>query len=141
MIFIYITAGNVQDAKKISEHLLKKKLVACVNIFPIESMYWWNDEIQENQEFVKIYNKYKGKGFEVYQISLDRTKESWLKGIEEDNLKWINVSDLKFWNSAACTKYNIQKLPANFLLDTTGIIIAKNLNGNDLENNLKEILK
>lgn len=96
---------------------------------------------QENQEFVKIYNKYKGKGFEVYQISLDRTKESWLKGIEEDNLKWINVSDLKFWNSSACTKYNIQKLPANFLLDTTGIIIAKNLNGNDLENNLKEILK
>jgi peroxiredoxin len=96
---------------------------------------------QENQDLVKIYNKYRGKGFEIYQISLDRTKESWLKGIEEDNLKWINVSDLKFWNSAACVKYNIQKLPANFLLDTAGIIIAKNLTANDLENNLKEILK
>ncbi len=100
---------------------------------------WSNVSRQENRELVKIYNKYKGRGFEIYQISLDRTKESWLKGIEEDNLKWINVSDLKFWNSAACIKYNIQKLPANFLLDTAGIIIAKNLNGDELENNLKEI--
>jgi peroxiredoxin len=102
---------------------------------------WSNISRQENQELVKIYNKYKGKGFEIYQVSLDRTKESWLKSIEEDNLNWINVSDLKYWNSAACIKYNIQKLPANFLLDTAGIIIAKNLTGNDLENYLKEILK
>lgn len=96
---------------------------------------------QENPKLVKTYNKYKEKGFEIYQISLDRTKESWIKGIDEDKLNWINVSDLKFWNSAACVKYNIQKLPANFLLDTTGIIIAKNLTVNDLENNLKEILQ
>ena len=96
---------------------------------------------QENPKLVKIYNKYKEKGFEIYQISLDRTKESWIKGIDEDKLNWINVSDLKFWNSAACVKYNIQKLPANFLLDTTGIIIAKNLTGNDLENNLKKSLQ
>lgn len=54
MIFIYITAGNIADAKKIAVHLLKKKLIACVNIFPIESMYWWQGEIQENQEFSVI---------------------------------------------------------------------------------------
>ncbi|UCH14596.1 MAG: AhpC/TSA family protein [Bacteroidales bacterium] len=96
---------------------------------------------QENPKLVKIYNKYKNEGFEIYQVSLDRTKESWLKGIEKDKLSWINVSDLKFWNSIACVKYDIQKLPANFLLDTTGIIIAKNLTGIELENSLKEILK
>ncbi len=96
---------------------------------------------QENPRLVKIYNKYKNEGFEIYQISLDRTKESWLKGIDKDKLNWINVSDLKFWNSIACAKYNIQRLPANFLLDTTGIIIAKNLTVNELEKSLKEILK
>lgn len=96
---------------------------------------------EENPELVKIYNKFKGRGFEIYHISLDRTKESWLKAIEEDNLNWINVSDLKFWNSAACIKYNIRKLPANFLLDTAGIIIVKDLTLNELENNLNEIFK
>lgn len=96
---------------------------------------------EENPELVKMYNKYKGKGFEIYQISLDRTKDSWLQAIEEDNLKWINVSDLKFWNSSACIKYNIRKLPANFLLDTACIIIEKDLTLNKLENHLKEILK
>ncbi len=96
---------------------------------------------QENAGLAKIYNKYKNRGFEIYQISLDRTKESWLTGIEEDNLKWINVSDLKYWNSEACIKYNIQELPANFLLDTAGTILAKNLTGQDLDNNLKKIFK
>jgi peroxiredoxin len=96
---------------------------------------------EENPDLVKIYNKFKGKGFEIYQISLDRTRESWLKAIEENNLKWINVSDLKFWNSDACIKYNIRKLPANFLLDTAGIIIAKDLTADELENYLKEIFR
>ena len=54
MIFIYITAGSAKDAKKISRHLLEKKLIACTNIHPIESMYWWKGEIQENTEFVVI---------------------------------------------------------------------------------------
>ena len=94
---------------------------------------------EENPGFVRIYNKYKKNKFEIYQVSLDRTKESWLRGIEEDKLSWINVSDLNFWNSEAAIKYNIHEIPANFLLDTTRRIIAKNLTGNDLENKLKEI--
>ncbi len=54
MRLIYITTKNAREAKKISNHLLKKKLVACTNIFPIESMYWWDGDIQENMEFVVL---------------------------------------------------------------------------------------
>ncbi|MBN1502774.1 divalent-cation tolerance protein CutA [Candidatus Woesearchaeota archaeon] len=63
MLFVYITAGNVKDAKNISKHLLQKKLVACVNIFPIESMYWFNNELQENTEF-SIIAKTRDENFE-----------------------------------------------------------------------------
>ena len=54
MRLIYITTRNAAEAKKISSHLLEKKIVACVNIFPVESMYFWQDEIQENVEFVVL---------------------------------------------------------------------------------------
>ncbi len=106
--------------------------------------FWasWNTLSRtKNKMLVDIYSKYKEKGFEIYQVSLDRNKDSWIKCIEEDKLNWINVSDLKYWNSPVAMKYQVQELPANFLLDTAGRIIAKNLNGNDLEKNLKEIFK
>ncbi len=92
-----------------------------------------------NPHLVKIYKKYKPKNFEIYQVSLDRTKESWLKGIKEDHLTWINVSDLNFWNSQAAVKYNIREIPGSFLLDTAGRIIAKNLAVDELEKKLNEI--
>ncbi len=106
--------------------------------------FWasWNTLSRtKNKMLIDIYSKYKEKGFEIYQVSLDRNKESWIKGIEENKLNWINVSDLKYWNSPVAMKYQVQELPANFLLDTAGRIIAKNLNGNDLEKNLKKIFK
>jgi peroxiredoxin len=104
--------------------------------------FWasWNSMSKtKNKMLVSIYSNYKNKGFEIYQVSLDRTKESWIKGIEEDRLNWINVSDLKYWNSPVVMEYHIQELPANFLLDTAGRIVAKNLNINDLERNLNEL--
>ncbi len=93
----------------------------------------------ENPELMRIYNKFRQKNFKLYQVSLDRTKESWLKGIEEDKLAGINVSDLKFWNSEAAVKYHIREIPASFLLDTAGRIIAKNLAVTELEKNLNDI--
>ena len=56
MILIYITCKDKQEAKKISKHLLEKKIIACTNFFPIESMYWWKNKIQEDNEFVVIAN-------------------------------------------------------------------------------------
>jgi len=93
----------------------------------------------ENPILVKNYKKYSEKGFEIFQVSLDKNRDSWLRAIENDQLNWIHASDLKFWNSAAAKKYNVQSIPANFLIDKNGRIVAKNLRGDALEAKLSEI--
>jgi peroxiredoxin len=101
---------------------------------------WCRPCRMENPNIVEAYNKYKDKGFEVYGVSLDRSKDKWLQGIEEDGLPWTHVSDLKYWQSEAAKQYNISAIPASFLLDRDGKIIAKNLRGSSLHDKLKEIL-
>lgn len=94
----------------------------------------------ENPNLVKAYDQYRSKGFEIFQVSLDKTKEAWLKGIEDDQLgKWIHVSDLKYWNSLVVPLYSIESIPANFLLDKDGKIIASNLRGDMLQSKLAEV--
>ena len=93
----------------------------------------------ENPNVVKAYNKYNPKGFEVFGVSLDRTKDKWLKAIQEDGLHWTQVSDLKYWQSEAAKTYNVSAIPMSFLLDKDGIIIAKNLRGAALDQKLEEI--
>jgi peroxiredoxin len=94
----------------------------------------------ENPNVVKAYKRFKSKGFEVYGVSLDRTKEDWLKAIAEDGLTWTHVSDLQYFNSQAARDYNINAIPFSILLDKTGKIIAKNLRGAALESKLEEVL-
>ena len=101
---------------------------------------WCRPCRMENPNIVKAYHNYKDKGFEVYGVSLDRSKDKWLQGIEEDGLSWTHVSDLKYWQSEAAKTYNINTIPASFLLDQEGKIIAKNLRGPSLHQKLKEIL-
>lgn len=93
----------------------------------------------ENPNLVKSYQKYHEKGFEIYQVSLDKKKEAWVSAIEDDQLAWVHVSDLLFWNSSAAKSYQVQAIPASFLIDKNGKIIAKNLRGNALEAKLSEI--
>jgi peroxiredoxin len=93
----------------------------------------------ENPNVVKMYNKYHDKGFEIYGVSLDRDKASWLKAIEDDGLTWVHVSDLQFWNSAGAKTYNVTGIPYTVLLDKEGKIIAKGLRGASLEQKLEEI--
>jgi peroxiredoxin len=96
----------------------------------------------ENPNLVRAYDLYHRKGFQIYQVSLDKTKEAWVKGIEEDQLgKWIHVSDIKFWNSEAAKLYKIESIPANFLLDRQGRIIAVNLRGEALQSKLAALFK
>ncbi|GAB3565119.1 TlpA disulfide reductase family protein [Spirosoma luteolum] len=95
----------------------------------------------ENPNVVRMYNKFKDKGFTIYSVSLDRTKAEWERAIRNDNLPWTHVSDLKFWQSMAAQQYGVQAIPATFLLDKEGKIIAKNLRGDALEQKLDEILK
>ena len=102
---------------------------------------WCRPCREENPNILENYNRFKDQGFEVYQVSLDRNKEDWLRGIEQDKLPWINVSDLKYYQSEAAVLYNINKIPSAFLLDPNGIIIAKNieLRGVNLTKKLSEI--
>jgi hypothetical protein len=74
-------------------------------------------------------------------VSLDKDKDSWIKAIEDDKLTWTHVSDLKYWNNEVSMKYKIESIPQNYLISPEGIIIDKNLRGNDLLRKLNEILK
>lgn len=100
---------------------------------------WCSPCRKENPNIVAAYEKYKEKGFEVFGVSLDRDRNSWLKAIKDDNLTWTNVSDLNYWNNEASRLYNVSSIPASFLLDPDGAIIAKNLRGQDLHDKLAEI--
>lgn len=94
----------------------------------------------ESSALVKAYNDFNEKGFDIYQVSLDKTKKAWVDAIQKDGLYWKNhVSDLKFWNSEAAKQYGIQAIPANYLLDKNGIVIAKNLKGEDLYKELEKL--
>ncbi|AQG81347.1 TlpA disulfide reductase family protein [Spirosoma montaniterrae] len=104
---------------------------------------WCGPCRNENPNVVRMYNKFKDKGFSIYSVSLDRPgdREKWVRAIRNDNLTWTHVSDLKFWQSQAAQEYGVQAIPATFLLDKEGKIIAKNLRGEALEQKLTEILK
>ncbi|MFP4090537.1 MAG: redoxin domain-containing protein [Cyclobacteriaceae bacterium] len=100
---------------------------------------WCKPCRMENPNVVRMYNKYKDQGFEIYGVSLDRTREDWLEAIKDDNLTWTHVSDLSYFDSEAARLYNINAIPATVLLDKEGKIIAKNLRGAELEAKLAEI--
>ncbi|MEY3351173.1 MAG: hypothetical protein RIQ50_1284, partial [Bacteroidota bacterium] len=79
--------------------------------------------------------------FTVLGVSLDRAKDPWLKAISDDGLAWTQVSDLKFWNNAVAVQYKVQSIPQNLLIDPNGVIIAKNLRGEQLQSTLAGLLK
>jgi peroxiredoxin len=94
----------------------------------------------ENPNIVKVYKDYHSKGFDILGVSLDRNIDEWKKAIDYDGLKWTQVSDLQFWNNKAAKLYCVSSIPANFLLDEKGVIIARNLRGEALRNKVAEIL-
>ena len=96
---------------------------------------------QENPNLVKTYEKYKPKGFEIYAVSQDTKKSSWLNAIKKDKLPWLQVSDLKGKDNSASLIYGINGIPDNFLIDKSGIIIGRNLRGEKLNKKLEELLK
>jgi peroxiredoxin len=101
---------------------------------------WCGPCRRENPNVVKVYGEFNKKGFDVFGVSLDQKKEDWVKAIADDKLTWTHVSDLQYWSNAAAKIYAVNSIPANFLLDETGTIIAKNLRGEDLYNKVKEVL-
>jgi len=100
---------------------------------------WCGPCRQENPNVVNAYKQFKGKGFTVFGVSLDRDKRSWLAAIREDKLNWQHVSDLKYWGSEAAALYRVSSIPRNFLLDPNGKIIGRDLRGPDLMDKLNEL--
>jgi len=100
---------------------------------------WCGPCRRESPEMVKIYKEYHDKGFEIYSVSLDKERSSWLKAIEDDGLNWIHVSDLRYWSSVAAKEYGVGSIPFTVLLDKEGKIMATGLRGSDLEAKLAEI--
>jgi len=102
---------------------------------------WCRPCRMENPNVVKDYHRFHEKGFEVFSVSLDKDKNSWIKAIQDDGLIWTNhVSDLKYWSSDAAAIYGVSSIPATFLIGKDGRIIAKNLRGDALGQALEELL-
>jgi S1-C subfamily serine protease len=101
---------------------------------------WCGPCRMENPNVVQAYEKFKDRNFTVLGISLDRSKEAWMQAIKDDRLNWTQLSDLKFWSNEVARMYKISSIPQNILIDPNGVIISKNLRGEDLLNKLQELL-
>lgn len=108
---------------------------------------FWSAELGSsnalNAELKQIYAKYAGAptAFEVYQVAIDTSKPLWISAVQEQQLPWISVSDLRGRASSALGLYNVQKLPANFLIDKQGSIVAKDIYGKSLEEKLEALTR
>ena len=103
---------------------------------------WCGPCRRENPNIVKVYEKYKDKGLVIIGVSLDRPgqKERWRKAIEDDNLNWYHVGSLQYFNDPVARMYNISSIPASFILDEEGKIVAKRLRGKALEDQISKML-
>ena len=103
---------------------------------------WCGPCMREVPYLKKTYSKYSDKGFQILGVSLDQKRESWLKAIDDNDMSWLHVSDLKYWSNEAAGLYGVNSIPANFLIDcSTGKIIATSLRGDKLEQKIAELLK
>lgn len=94
----------------------------------------------EIPNLINEYEKFKNKGFDILSVSLDDDKAKWKAAMEQHNMPWVQVSDLKGWKNDAARLYGVNAIPANFLIDPNGRIIAQNLRGETLGSKLQEIL-
>ncbi|MDP9041330.1 MAG: redoxin domain-containing protein [Bacteroidota bacterium] len=101
---------------------------------------WCKPCRMENPNILAAYERFKAKNFTVLGVSLDRSRDAWIKAIQDDRLIWSQVSDLKFWSNAVALQYHIQQIPQNFLIDPDGKIVGKNLRGGDLDSRLCALL-
>ena len=94
----------------------------------------------ENPNVVALYNEFHSKGLNIIGVSLDKDAAKWKEAIAKDGLIWSHVSNLKFWEDPIAKQYNIQSIPATYILDAKGVIVAKDLRGEALKAKVKELL-
>ena len=102
---------------------------------------WCKPCRMENPNVVKAFTRFSNKNFTILGVSLDKEKDAWVKAINDDGLMWNHVSDLKFWSSEVVEPYKIEGIPFNVLVDPKGIIVAKDLRGEQLLSTLEQFLK
>lgn len=95
---------------------------------------------KQHPDLKKVYEAFKDKNFEIVEVSLDSDKNDWLTAIKKDDIKWLNISDLKGQQNDIAVQYGVQSIPANFLISPNGIIIGKNLSVEELSKQLSSIL-
>jgi thiol-disulfide isomerase/thioredoxin len=101
---------------------------------------WCGPCRRENPTLVAVYQKFQNRGFDIYAISLDKSREAWINAIEKDNLTWTHVSELKGWEGAVSQSFGIISIPSNLLLDPEGKVISRNVFGEQLEEILTPLL-
>ncbi|MBL0737495.1 TlpA family protein disulfide reductase [Flavobacterium sp. GN10] len=101
---------------------------------------WCGPCIKEQPLLLKLHNAYPDK-LSIYGVSMDTKKPLWTGAIAKAKLPWTNVSDLKYWQSPVIGDYMLQSIPLNFLIDKNGIILAKNIHGQALEDKIREFLE
>ena len=101
---------------------------------------WCGPCRRENPNIVSVYKDYHRKGFDILGISLDTDKQKWIDAIAKDGLNWMHVSDLNGWNNKAGKLYAVNAIPHSIILNNEGVIIAKNLNGDELREKVAELL-
>ncbi len=134
------TAPNFSGPTPEGKELSLKDAMGKVTIIDFWAA-WCKPCRVENPNVVKIYNKYHSKGLNIIGVSLDRKAEDWKKAIADDNLSWNHISNLDYFNDAVAKLYNIEAIPATFILDENGVIVAKNLRGPELESKIAELLQ
>lgn len=134
------TAPNFSGPTPEGKELSLKDAMGKVTIIDFWAA-WCKPCRVENPNVVKIYNKYHSKGLNIIGVSLDRKAEDWKKAIADDNLSWNHISNLDYFNDAVAKLYNIEAIPATFILDENGVIVAKNLRGRELESKIAELLQ
>ncbi len=130
-------SASTPDGKTLSLNDIKGK-ITLIDFWAS----WCGPCRRENPNVVKVYKEFHDKGLEIISVSLDRNgqKDRWIKAIEDDKMTWHHISNLKYWQDPIAKMYNVRGIPATFLLDAEGKIIAKNLRGPALGDKVAELL-
>lgn len=94
-----------------------------------------------NRQLVKLYTRYKDKGFEIFGVSIDEKKNDWLNAIKKDKITWLQGNDPGGWDAQAAIKWQVDAIPASFLVDKNGNVVAVNPEKEVLEKMIQELLK
>lgn len=144
----YAAQANLQIGKPAPDFSLKTPEGKSLKLSDLRGKYilidfwasWCAPCRKENPNVVRLHNRFKDKGFDILGVSLDRDSTAWVKAIKDDQLNWPQVSDLKYWDSQAAGLYNITGIPATYLIDPKGVIVGRNLRGQELEAKLESLL-